>query len=180
MNSSAGDELVNQETRVFLSLGSNLAVRDENLINALHRLSTSSIELRCVSNIYETEAVGVGQQPAYLNLACEIRSGFSASQLLVRLKQIQAEMGRIPTWEVEPRIIDMDLLFYGSLMQSSNHLTLPHPHLHERKFFLIPLVEIAPEFVDPVTHLKLSMVLASCPDTSRVEFFSRVTGHRCG
>lgn len=132
----------------YLSLGSNVGDRKQNLAQAVE-LMAQQVVVERLSSIYETEPVGYKQQPLFLNAVCRISIELSPEQLHGVAKEIEAKLGRIPSFPNAPRAIDIDILFYGSEVVSSQQLTIPHPRLAERAFVLIPLAEIAPELVHP-------------------------------
>ena len=133
---------------VYLGLGSNLGDREENLGQALMSLS-QRVNLEQISSIYETEPVGYGEQPLFLNLVCRVTTDFPPVELLRLVKDIETRMGRVPSFPNAPRLIDIDILFDGNEIIDSPDLTIPHPRLAERAFVLIPLAEIAPDLVHP-------------------------------
>lgn len=135
---------------VYLALGSNLGDRRGNLAAALQRLR-EVIEISAISSIYETEPVGFLDQPRFFNIVCSGKTALSAQALLKYAKDIEAAIGRQPTFRNGPRPIDIDIIFYDDLHIAQDNLTIPHPRMTERAFVLAPLVEIAPDVVDPVT-----------------------------
>jgi len=132
----------------YLCLGSNLGKREENLHQAL-TLLPPKVNLEAVSSIYETEPVGYKEQPLFLNLVCRIATDLPPDKLLYSVKDIETEMGRIPSFANAPRTIDIDILFYDNKIMETQNLTIPHPRLKDRAFVLIPLAEIAPDLVHP-------------------------------
>jgi 2-amino-4-hydroxy-6-hydroxymethyldihydropteridine diphosphokinase len=134
---------------VYLGLGSNLGGRKQNLSQALELLSKRAV-IEKVSSIYETEPVGYKEQPLFLNAVCRISTELKPGRLLLLAKNIEAKLGRTSGFPNAPRIIDIDILFYGNEVFSSEELTVPHPRLAERAFMLVPLAEIAPDLVHPV------------------------------
>ena len=139
---------------IYLSLGSNLGNRARRIYAALCRLR-SQVRLDQISSLYETEPVGLTDQPWFLNLVCSGETALSAEALLGFVKGIEREMGRKNGVRFGPRPIDIDILFYDDLVIHTERLEIPHPRLHERGFVLIPLRELAPDLVHPV--LKSSM-----------------------
>jgi 2-amino-4-hydroxy-6-hydroxymethyldihydropteridine diphosphokinase len=139
---------VSDTITVYLSLGSNLGNRQANLDQAL-KLISERMRLGKVSSIYDTEPVGMVNQPRFLNLACEVFTRLSPEGLLALLKGIEQKMGRYSR-SGEPRIIDIDIVLFGNQVVNAPNLVIPHPKMHERAFVLIPLAEIAPDFVHPV------------------------------
>ncbi|MHB8105380.1 MAG: 2-amino-4-hydroxy-6-hydroxymethyldihydropteridine diphosphokinase [Dehalococcoidales bacterium] len=139
---------MNDTTTVYLSLGSNLGNRQANLDQAL-KLISERMRLGKISSIYDTEPVGLVNQPRFLNLACEVFTRIAPEGLLALLKGIEQKMGRYSRTG-EPRIIDIDIVLFGDQIIKTPNLVIPHPRMHERAFVLIPLAEIAPDFVHPV------------------------------
>lgn len=134
---------------VYLSLGSNLGDRAENLTRALEALREVG-ELSAVSSIYETEPVDFAQQGWFLNCAVSLETEKLPRQLLASLQRIEQQMGRRRTVAKGPRVIDIDVLLFGNSVIDTQNLTVPHPAMHERRFVLDPLAEIAPEARHPV------------------------------
>lgn len=134
---------------VYLSLGSNLGNRASNIYGALRRLATN-IQLAEISTLYETEPVGLADQPWFLNLVCRAQTNLSPEALLTLAKTTEQDMGREKTVRFGPRAIDIDILMYDNLVLSTPQLEIPHPRLHERGFVLIPLGEVAPHLIHPV------------------------------
>jgi 2-amino-4-hydroxy-6-hydroxymethyldihydropteridine diphosphokinase len=133
---------------VYLSLGSNLGNRQANLDMALKLLS-ERMRMGKVSSIYDTEPLGNTNQPRFLNLACEVFTRLTPEGLLALTKGIERKMGRYSR-SGEPRIIDIDILFYDDKVMDTRDLVIPHPKIEERSFVLVPLAEIAPDLVHPV------------------------------
>jgi 2-amino-4-hydroxy-6-hydroxymethyldihydropteridine diphosphokinase len=134
----------------YLGLGSNLGDRKQNLARALDLLSQHLV-IKQLSSIYETEPVGYEEQPLFLNAVCRISAGLSPEKLLRLAKKIEAKLGRTPGFPNAPRPIDIDILFYDNEVINDKDLTIPHPRLVERAFVLVPLAEIAPDLVHPVS-----------------------------
>lgn len=133
---------------IALGLGSNLGNRSDNIINALNYLSANNpITILQVSSLYETAPVGFLDQPSFLNVVTEIQTELEPLSLLEACLQTEKMMGRTRNIRWGPRSIDIDLLFYHTIKVESEALTLPHPCLHERRFVLEPLAEIASDIV---------------------------------
>ena len=141
---------MNNMHTVYLSLGSNLGNRQVNLDQAL-KLISERMRLGKVSSIYDTEPIGLTNQPRFLNLACEVFTNLTPDGLLALIKGIELKMGRYSRTG-EPRIIDIDVVLFGDQVINTPNLIIPHPHMHERAFVLVPLKEIAPDVVHPVLH----------------------------
>ncbi|MBF0407889.1 MAG: 2-amino-4-hydroxy-6-hydroxymethyldihydropteridine diphosphokinase [Candidatus Riflebacteria bacterium] len=148
--------------KIFLGLGSNLGNRDENIRSAL-RLLNQHVENICISSFYETAPVGVTDQPVFLNIACSGHTELSPYELLDFILGIEKELGRIRTLRWGPRTLDIDILFYGDKIISSPNLEVPHPHIAERLFVLVPLAEIASDFVHPVSKVSVKTLVDAFP-----------------
>lgn len=145
---------------VYLALGANIGDRRGNLAAALQRLR-EIMELDLVSSIYETDPVGYTDQPRFLNIVCCGKTWLDAENLLKYAKEVEAAIGRKPSFRNGPRPIDIDILFYDATQIEQEHLTIPHPRLRERAFVLAPLAEIAPEVLDPVSGKNAQELLAA-------------------
>ena len=138
---------------VYLSLGTNLGKRKENLKQAIKKLGEQFL-IEKVSPIYETDPVGYTQQPLFLNIVLTGTTKLKPKPLLAYIKDIEAEMGRKTSFPNAPRPIDIDILFYDNKIISSKNLIVPHPHLTVRAFVLVPLNDISPELVHPCNGRK--------------------------
>jgi len=138
---------------VFVALGSNLNTRVNNLSVALETLSNNpAISIRRMSAVYETAPKYDQNQPDFLNMVIEIATSLTPIQLLDFCKDTEIRLGRhFPHYKNSAREIDLDIIFFNGIIIESPTLTIPHPGLYERKFVLVPLAEIAPEFVCPKT-----------------------------
>lgn len=134
------------DATAFLSLGANLGARAHNLARAIVLLALSRrVRLARISPVYETAPWGVTDQPAFLNLAIEVRTSLTPLQLLELCKDVEARVGRTPTRRWGPRVVDIDIVLHGTGTVCTERLTIPHPRAAERQFVLIPLASIAPE-----------------------------------
>lgn len=138
-------------TRVYVGLGANLGDRERTLRAAVDALAgEAGIDVVAVSTLRETEPVGVGAQPPFLNGAAELETTLTARELLERLLALEQRFGRIRSpGEHGPRTLDLDLLVYGDESIEEPGLTVPHPRLHERRFVLEPLAELTPGLTVP-------------------------------
>jgi 2-amino-4-hydroxy-6-hydroxymethyldihydropteridine diphosphokinase len=138
-------------TRAYVGLGANLGDRERTLRAAVDALSSDDeIAVVAVSTLRETEPVGVGEQPRFLNGAVELETSLGARDLLDRLLEVEQRFGRVRVpGEHGPRTLDLDLLLYGDETIDEPGIVLPHPRLHERRFVLEPLAELAPGLVVP-------------------------------
>lgn len=162
---------------VYLSLGSNLGDRRANLKEAL-RLLGESLEVASVSLVYDTEPVGVGEQPRFLNLMCCINTDIGPMQLLSLIKGIESSMGRDLSLRNAPRVIDIDIILYGDTIMKSPELIIPHPRMRERAFVLVPFAEIAPEVVHPITGERIDDLATRVEGRDGVVKKRRLEGNR--
>ena len=135
---------------VYLALGSNIGNRQKNLSEALQMLR-EVVDIHRISSVYETEPVGYLDQPRFLNMACYGQTTCSPDGLLYSTQAIEEALGRELSFRNAPRPIDIDILLYDNLRLETEHLTIPHPRMNERAFVLVPLVEIAPTVIEPVS-----------------------------
>lgn len=153
----------------YISIGSNLGDRAGNLLMAVRGLIEASLPVTRLSAIYETEPVGVADAPDFLNMVAEVRTvRISPAQMLARLLRIEYLLGRTDKSLKRPRTIDLDLIFFGKERMDTPFLTVPHRQAHLRRFVLLPMSEIAPDYRHPLLKRTVSQLLEECPDTSHV------------
>lgn len=159
--------------KVFLSLGSDLGNKRENLNKAISEIELSIGEINTISGIYETEAWGFESKSNFLNQVILIETEIDPFHLIHSCLDIERKMGRErkQTGYYESRVIDIDILFYGESIVDDDNLTIPHQHLHKRRFILEPLNEIAPDFIHPLLGKSISELLAACDDTGLVKLY---------
>lgn len=153
---------------VFLLLGSNLGDRLVNLLEARQRISRQLGKIVTASEIYQTAAWGDENQPDFYNQALEIEPLRGAHETLLLLLEIEKKMGRVRNERWGSRIIDIDILLWGNDRIELPDLIIPHPHLQERKFVLVPLAEIAPQTLHPILRKNIEQLLIECTDTLSV------------
>lgn len=135
---------------VFLLLGSNLGTRELFLQQAIESISVQVAPVQLASSVYETQSWGKTDEPDYLNQVLMLQTDLSAQDVLEKILGIELQMGRKREVKWGSRIIDIDILFCGNAVIHEFNLVVPHPELYKRSFTLIPLAEIAPDFIHPV------------------------------
>jgi len=144
----------------------------EQLNTAIDLLDTKLGKHISKSSLYKTKAWGNAQQPDFYNQVIIYNTSLRPSQIFEITQQVEKQMGRERKEKWGPRIIDIDILFCGSMIYYSDILTVPHPQLHKRRFTLEPLCELAPAFIHPVKNLSLKELLRLCPDMLEVQKIS--------
>lgn len=134
----------------YIGIGSNLGNRHDNCLHAIELLEKRGITVQKRSSLYETEPWGVKNQPRFINIVVQIKTTLKPKELLRLLKDIEKEIGRQYSFRWGPRIIDLDILLFNTLVMNEEDLKIPHPFLHEREFVLRALNEIAPDVIHPV------------------------------
>ena len=179
-----------EEVIAYLGLGSNLGRRETNLEAAIGQLSQSSntesgyiqcgqtqsktdlsINILRLSSIYETAPWGLKDQPDFLNCVLEVETPLTPSALLELAKRVEDILGRQPETRYGPRLIDVDILFYGKLMVEQPGLQIPHPRLHLRAFALVPLAELVPAFIHPVLNVSVAQLARECDNREGVRIW---------
>lgn len=154
---------------VYLSLGSNLGDKLSNLQNALDELALrEDTSVTSFSSVYETEPYGFHDQPMYYNCAAEVRTSMAPLDFVAACKAIEKKLGRTDAPRYHPRVVDIDLLYYGSQILRLQGISIPHAQVHLRRFVLEPLAEIAPDYVDPVLRQSVRSLLAELQDPLKV------------
>lgn len=146
---------------VYLSLGSNLEKREENLKEAIASLPPQMI-VKAKSHVYETPPWGYEDQPRFLNQVVKAQTYLQPDVLLKHIKRLEVALGRKATFRNGPRLIDIDILLFDDLVINTPALTIPHAHMHERGFVLLPMMDIAPDLIHPVTQRSVREMLATC------------------
>lgn len=156
---------------IYISLGSNLGDRAGNLLLGIRGMLDAGLEIRRLSNVYETEPVETFPQPAFLNMVAELSSNAlpTPEQMMARLLRVEYALGRTRETAMAPRTIDLDLLLYKDDTRNTEFLTLPHPRFHLRRFVLTPLAELAPQLVHPTLNKTIRELLDQVDDNSSVK-----------
>jgi 2-amino-4-hydroxy-6-hydroxymethyldihydropteridine diphosphokinase len=154
--------------RVYLSLGSNMGDRAVNIARAIAALSERGIRVTRESALYETEPVEFREQDWFLNSVIEGETELEPEKLMKEMLAIERSLGRERRVAKGPRVIDIDVLFYGDEVIHEPGIEIPHPRLSQRRFVLVPFAEIAPDARDPVLGKTIAELLAETPDCSEV------------
>lgn len=155
-------------TTIYLSLGSNIGNRKKNLEKALTELEKRNINKIKTSSFYETEPVGPKQRNFY-NIAGKFTTNLTPQDLLKTIKQTEEYLGRTKTYHWGPRVIDIDILFYGKQTIKSKNLIIPHKEIINRAFVLVPMNEIAPKFVHPKENKRITTLLRQLADKAYIK-----------
>lgn len=149
----------------YIGIGANLGDRVANMTRAVEMLAEGGVEIMRRSSIFETSPFGCDlPQDDYLNAVIEVRCGCEAVKLLEQCAAIESRLGRERWGKNQPRVIDLDILLFDDLVIDSKRLALPHPRMHERRFVLQPLAEIAPHVLHPVIGKSAQQLLALLAD----------------
>lgn len=158
--------------RCYLLFGSNMGDKDQLFADACVLINNRCGRVMEVSSAYESEPWGFEADEWFLNRVITVDTELEPEVMLQRLLEIEAELGRVRHPEQEgyaSRPIDLDILYFGNRIIHSEHLTVPHPRLHLRRFTLVPLCELVPDLIHPVLHKTQSELLEECPDTLEVK-----------
>ena len=156
----------------YILLGTNLGDKITNLKTAFNKISSTCGSIIIYSGIYETSPWGITDQPSFLNQVIKIGFNNTAPELLEKLLLIEKEMGRTRDVKWGERIIDLDILYFNSEIIVQENLKIPHPELHNRKFTLVPLTEIAAGYKHPVFNVTNQQLLKRCTDQGAVTSIS--------
>lgn len=148
---------------VYLGLGSNIGDREQHLSRAVEQLQGPDLRILRLSPLYETEPVDYTRQPWFVNRVAEAETELFPMQLLARLGRVERALGRVRGIPKGPRVIDIDILFFGRAVVRTAKLEVPHPRIAERRFVLEPLADLAPDLRHPVTRKTIREMLDAAP-----------------
>lgn len=154
---------------IYLALGTNVGNKEENLKEAIKRLSEGGIEVVGESPIYKTPPYGPVEQDWFLNQVVEVQTELDADELFEAMQIIEKEMGREKEVRWGPRLIDLDIIFYNDLVLHEKNLTIPHADMQNRKFVLQPMCDLNPKFLHPVFEKRMEELLENCNDEGVIE-----------
>ena len=155
--------------KIYILLGSNMGNSKKKLLEAQKHIQKKIGPILRKSTLYETVAWGNTNQADFLNQIIIVVSKFSAEEILKNILNIEHAMGRIRTLKNAPRLIDIDILFFNKEIIQKENLTVPHPAIQNRRFVLVPLNELSPNFVHPLLHKTIHQLLLVCPDKLAVK-----------
>lgn len=150
--------------RAYLVIGGNMGARAQLLARARLMIEAECGSVLRQSSVYETEAWGKTDQPSFLNQVLELDTHLSPDALLAAVLAIETKMGRVRQEKYGPRLMDIDILFYENSVIATRELTIPHPHLAQRRFVLAPLAELVPDHLHPILKIPVKQMLAACTD----------------
>lgn len=156
---------------IYLGLGTNLGDKKSNLEKAISEIETQIGKISQKSSIYSTKALGFDSENDFLNQVIEIQSDLTVLDVLNEIIQIEKKLGRETKSHqenYEDRLIDIDILYFNSEIIKQTELSVPHKRLSERKFVLVPLAEIAPDWIDPIHEKSIQELLQETPDKSEI------------
>lgn len=160
---------------VFLILGGNQGNRAEIISSAINLVTKKIGEKKALSALYESESWGFLSEP-FINQVIILETTLSPEEVLMETQQIENQLGRTRnSASYEARTIDIDLLYYDSVVMNGLKLILPHPRMTERRFVLVPLAEAAPDWIDPISQKSMAQLLEVCSDKGKVWLYKPPT-----
>lgn len=159
-------------TTIYIALGTNLGNRLQNFHKAVHLLQQNAIAVTAKSRVYETSPMYATHQPRFLNMVVQATTDISVTNLLATLKSIEKQVGRTKTYINGPRVVDLDILYYGTLVLDTAHLHIPHRRIHERQFVLQPMLDIAPDYIDRRTCKTIRQMANALPHDTNISVYT--------
>ena len=153
---------------VYIQLGSNIGARESFIAKSIKQIEKNIGEIIAKSSVFETIPWGNENQNNFLNSVIKIKTPFDAFKVLQKSQEIENNLGRVRLRKWGERTIDIDILFYNNKIINTKELTVPHPLIQKRKFVLVPLSEIAPNYMHPILKKNISTLLSECKDTQKV------------
>jgi len=154
---------------LYLLLGANLGNRANTIAQALHELAATVGAIKATSSLYETAPWGKGDQPLFYNKAVQLQTTLDPAAVWQHIQAVEQKLGKVSKERWGPRRIDIDILYYHKHIITNANLTIPHKALPRRKFVLVPLCEIAPNYIHPVLQKTNKVLLLECPDPLKVQ-----------
>ncbi|SFT08069.1 2-amino-4-hydroxy-6-hydroxymethyldihydropteridine diphosphokinase [Sphingobacterium wenxiniae] len=158
---------------VFFLLGANLGDPLKQLQEAVREMEARVGSIKQLSRIYESEAWGVTDQPTFLNLVTEVETHFDAIRTLQIIQSIEQDLGRIRLSRWGARLIDIDILYFNDEIIDLENLNVPHPYIQDRRFTLVPLCDLAPDYIHPFLQKNNQTLLEQCIDPLDVKLHSK-------
>ena len=155
---------MDSKTTAYIGMGSNQEEPLANCLRALHKLDSEKIHVVRCSSFYRTQAVGYEKQPHFVNAVVQVTTDLDPEDLFAKMQEIEKDLGKKPSFKWGPRKIDLDLLLYGDEVVDEIDLQVPHPLMHQRKFVLAPLAEIAPQVEHPLFNDNIEHLLQESND----------------
>ena len=153
---------------IYIQLGSNIGRRESFIAKSMEQIEENIGKITTASSVFETTPWGNENQNNFLNSVIEIKTPFDAFTILQKSQEIENNLGRERSDKWGERTIDIDILFYNNKIINTKELTVPHPLIQKRKFVLVPLSEIAPNYMHPILKKNISTLLSECKDTQKV------------
>ena len=163
---------------IYLLIGGNMGDRVASMKEAVEQIGKRCGQILHQSGLYETAAWGNTDQPDFLNQAIQIQTGSGPHDLLKTILSIEKNMGRFRNIPLGPRIIDIDIVFFDNQIISDAGLEVPHPRMSQRRFVLVPLNEIAPDFIHPVLKITVRELLKNCDDPLPVNKYEPIVNNK--
>ena len=156
--------------RVYILLGANLGDPKAQLARAVEEIGAHIAPIVAQSSLVRSAAWGLTDQPDFINQVIELHTNLKAIDILDQMQAIEDKLGRVRLEKWGARVIDIDMLYFNDEILDTKRLQIPHPYLHERRFTLAPLAEIAPDFIHPILGLSSTALLQNCSDKLPVTF----------